>query len=239
MNPRFPVRACLLGASLLLATLARAADIDFAGGLSGEERDAVGIGHLSASEAAVLNGLVGQDVTLAHDGGVTGFSSGFCERHWDRERLSAGLVRLSATERAALDRYAARAIALGQPPDAPFTYAPPRTTVAPIASAPKPAAPNPIVSTLEHMEVHGDVSFTVGGGSHGSSFYGTSMDVYATDPSGRFTVGVGVSDYHGKGLLALCAPDPAYSPFALLGPPYGPYYGPYGPALGTPGNPDW
>jgi hypothetical protein len=239
MNPRFPVRACLLGASLLLATLARAADIDFAGGLSGEERDAVGIGHLSASEAAVLNGLVGQDVTLAHDGGVTGFSSGFCERHWDRERLSAGLVRLSATERAALDRYAARAIALGPPPDAPFTYAPPRTTVAPIASAPKPAAPNPIVSTLEHMEVHGDVSFTVGGGSHGSSFYGTSMDVYATDPSGRFTVGVGVSDYHGKGLLALCAPDPAYSPFALLGPPYGPYYGPYGPALGTPGNPDW
>jgi hypothetical protein len=235
MNPRLPVRACLLGASLLLATLARAADIDFAGGLSGEERAAVGIGHLSASEAAVLNGLVGQDVTLAHDGGVTGFSTGFCERHWDRERLSAGLVRLSATERAALDRYAARAIALGPPPDAPFSYSPPRTTVSPIASAPKPAAPNPIVSTVQHMEVHGDLSFTVGAGSHGSSFYGTSMDLTATDPSGRFTIGVGVSDYHGKGLLALCGPDAPYGP---LGPPYGPY-GPYGPALATPGYLDW
>ncbi len=188
-----------------------------------------------ASEAAVLNGLVGQDVTLAHDGGVTGFSTGFCERHWDRERLSAGLVRLSATERAALDRYAARAIALGPPPDAPFSYSPPRTTVAPIASAPKPAAPNPIVSTVQHMEVHGDLSFTVGAGSHGSSFYGTSMDLTATDPSGKFTIGVGVSDYHGKGLLALCGPDAPYGP---LGPPYGPY-GPYGPALATPGYLDW
>lgn len=238
MNARFPVRVCLLGASLLLATLARAADIDFSGGLSSEERTASGLGHLSASEAAVLNGLVNQDVMLARDGGVTGFSSGFCDRHWDRERLSAGLVRLSANERAALDRYAARAIALGPPPDAPFSYSPPRATVAPLASAPKPT-PNPIVSTLEHMEVHGDVSFTIGGGSHGSSFYGTSMDAYVTDPSGKFTLAVGVSDYHSKGLLAQCAPDPAYSPFALLGPPYGPYYGPYGPALGTPGNPDW
>lgn len=235
MNPCLPVRACLLGASLLLATLARAADIDFAGGLSGEERAAVGIGHLSPSEAAVLNGLVGQDVTLAHDGGVTGFSTGFCARHWDRERLSAGLVRLSATERAALDRYAARAIALGPPPDAPFSYSPPRATVAPVASAPKPAGPNPIVSTLAHMEVHGDLSFTVGAGSHGSSFYGSSIDLTATDPSGKFTIGVGVSDYHGKGLLALCGPDAPYGP---LGSPYGPY-GPYGPALATPGYLDW
>ena len=85
------------------------------------------------------------------------------------------------------------------------------------------------------MEVHGDLSFTVGAGSHGSNFYGTSMDLTATDPSGRFTIGVGVSDYHGKGLLALCAPDAPYAPF---GPPYGPY-GPYGPALATPGYLDW
>jgi hypothetical protein len=237
MNARFPVRACLLSATLLLSSLARAADIDFAGGLSSEERAATGIGHLPASEAAVLNALVGQDVTLAHDGGVTGFSSGFCERHWERERLSAGLMQLSATERAALDRYAARAIALGPPPDAPFSYSPSRTAV-PLASAPKPAAPNPIVSTLEHMEVHGDVSFTIGAGSHGSNFYGTSMDLTATDPSGKFTIGVGVSEYRGKGLLALCAPDAAYDPLAPYGPPYGPY-GPYGPAFATPGYLDW
>jgi hypothetical protein len=236
MHPRFPVRACLFGASLVLATLLRAADIDFAGGLSSDERDATGIGHLSASEAAVLNGLVAQDVTLARDGGVTGFSSGFSERHWERERLAAGLDQLSATERAALDRYAARAIALGPPPDAPFSYAPPRT-VAVVATA-KPVPTNAIVSTLEHMEVHGDVSLTVGAGSHGSSFYGTSMDLTATDPSGKFTIGVGFSNYHGKGLLALCGPDGTYGPVGAYA-PYGPPYGPYGPALGTPGYLDW
>jgi hypothetical protein len=64
------------------------------------------------------------------------------------------------------------------------------------------------------------------------------MDVTATDPSGKFTIGVGVSDYHSKGLIALCSPEPGYDPYLPFGAPYGPY-GPYGPALATPGYLDW
>jgi hypothetical protein len=64
-------------------------------------------------------------------------------------------------------------------------------------------------------EIHGDVSFTVGAGSHGSSFYGTSVDLSVTDPTGHFTVAVGFDDYRGKGLLGQCAADSVlYPPLA-------------------------
>jgi hypothetical protein len=229
MKAPSPVRrfaqAAAVGAALTLATLAPAADLDFSGGLSTEERAASGLSHLSPAETAVLDGLVAQDTTLAHEGGVTGFSSGFAQRHWDRERLASGLQQLSATERAALDRYAARAIALGPPPDQPFAWSPPKAT--PLLAA-KPSPAGAVVTALTHMEVHGDVSFTVGAGSHGSSFYGTSMDFTATDPSGKFTVGVAFDSYRGKGLLGLCGPDGVYGP-----------NGPYGPLYRGPGYLDW
>lgn len=83
------------------------------------------------------------------------------------------------------------------------------------------------VSAPLRAEVHGDVSFTVGGASHGRSFYGTSADISVTDPTGRFTVGVGFDEFKGKGLLGLYGPYGPYSLYGPVGPPYlAPYWGP-------------
>jgi hypothetical protein len=210
------LRAGLCCAALLLALGARAGELSFTAGLTSAERASVGISKLSSSQIAVLDALVAQDVTTAHQGGVTGFSTDFSVRHWDGERDAAGLDRLSASERASLDTLAARAIATGPSPDEAFSYTPPK-----VLPPPAPASES-VVSTPKKAEVHGDVSFTVGAGSHGSSFYGAGMDVSVTDPTGRFTVGVGFDTFRGKGLLGLCGPDGIY------GPPYGvlPYLGP-------------
>jgi hypothetical protein len=92
-----------------------------------------------------------------------------------------------------------------------FSYAPPP------APPPPAAPPETLVSQRLAPVVHGDLSFTVGGGSHGSSFYGGSADLFVTDPTGTFTVGVGVSEYRAHG----------------WGGPYGlfctPYAGPFPP----------
>jgi hypothetical protein len=200
-NPAFRLaRLTLAGAALLVTLCARSADTSFIANLSPPQKAAAGVSKLSTSQASVLDALVAQDVTLAHDGGVTGFSSGFSDRHLEREGLASGLDRLTPQERSALDSLAATAIAMGPPPEQLFAYAPPKV-------APAPLPPKAAVSTPLKAEVHGDISFTVGAGSHGSSFYGTSMDVAVTDPTGHFTVAVGFADYRGKGLLGLCAPD--------------------------------
>jgi len=201
------VRIAIACAAMLLATGARAAEALFSDGLSATEKVACGIQGLAAQQVAALDGLVGRDVTLAHQGGVTGFSSTFAARHTPRERAAAGIDRLSDKERSILDSLVATVIAIGPPPSEAFAYAP----------APAPAAPAEVlVSTPPHLEVHGDLSFTVGGGSHGSSFYGTSMDLFVTDPSGKFTLGIGVSEYRGRGLFGPCGP---YSP-VFYGPSY-------------------
>jgi hypothetical protein len=194
-------------AALLAVALARGADLRFSDGLSAEEKVAAGFPKLGAPQIAALDRLVARDVTLAHEGGVTGFASTFAARHTAPERAAAGIDRLSALERAALDSLAARTIALGPPPEDEFRYAPPQ------APPPPPAT---LVSAPPHLEVHGDVSLTIGGGGHGSSFYGTSMDLFVTDPSGKFTLGVGVGEFHGKGFFGPYGP---YSP-VFFEPPY-------------------
>ncbi len=207
-------RAALGCAALALAAPARAAGPGFCDGLSPDEEGACGIAKLTAGQAASLDALVARDVTLAHQGGVTGFSTAFSARHSGRDLKASGLDRLAPRELAALDVFAARAIALGPPPGQSFSYSPPPT--------PAPAPAETVVSDLARTQVHGDVSLTVGGGSHGQSFYGTSADLFVTDPTGRFTVGVGFDSYRGRGLLGLCGPDSAYGPYGPVygGPPY-------------------
>jgi hypothetical protein len=52
------------------------------------------------------------------------------------------------------------------------------------------------------------------------------MDVYVTDPSGKFTLGVGYEEFRGKGPLALYDPYLPYGPYSAYG-PIGPgYFGP-------------
>lgn len=203
--------------AMLLATLSRAADIKFIEGLSAEERASTGVSKLTPSQAADLDGLVSRDVTLALEGGVTGFSSPFLNRHTQAECAAAGTGALSASERSSLNALVARAIALGPPPEQPFAYSPPARAAA------TPAPPETLVSAPLHAEVHGDISLTVGGGSHGSSFYGTSMDLNVTDPSGRFTVGVGFEQFRGKGYFPFYGPYAGYGPYSAYG-PIGPEY---------------
>ena len=225
---RLALRLLAASAALFLVARARAEEPSFSAGLSSEDLTATGVSHLTAPEVAILDALVAQDVTAARQGGVTGFSTGFSARHWAHERVASGLDQLSASERAVLDRLTARAIALGPPPDDAFTYSPPRAAPAPVIASPlKPTPSESLVTAVEKLEVHGDLSFTVGAGSHGSSFYGTSDDLYITDPSGKFTIAVGIDDYHGKG-------------------PIGPFLGPFGPdcavsplLYGVPGYWNW
>jgi hypothetical protein len=203
------VRAAGACAVMLLAMMAKAATPGFSDGLSAEERAACGLTKLTAPQVAALNGLVDRDVTLAHQGGVTGFSSTFAARRTPRERAAAGLDRLSEKQRTVLDSLAARTIAMGPPPLQAFAYAPP-----------PPVPPtDTLVSAPLGAEVHGDLSFTIGGGSHGSSFYGSSMDLFVTDPSGKFTLGIGVSEYRGKGFFGPYGPFcPIYAAPPLLEP---------------------
>jgi hypothetical protein len=206
--PTLELKAFRAGAAwvaLLLATAAGAAGAGFSDELSPADRAACGIEKLTSAQVSSLDSLVARDVTYAHQGGVTGFSSTFTERCTTQERAAIGIDRLSDDDRARLDTLVAREIAAGPPPSQAFTYSPP----------PKAAPPPPptLVSQPLHMEVHGDVSLTLGAGSHGSNFYGTSADLFVTDPTGKYTIGVGVSEYRGKGYFPLCGPF-------LLAPPF-------------------
>jgi len=189
------VRTGIACAAFLLASLARAA---FSDGLSAEERAQCGLPALTAPQIATLDSLVEREVTLAHQGGVSGFSSTFTSRRTAKERTDAGIDRLSPKQQLALDSFAARAIADGPSPTQMFAYAP--------VALPAPAPPPVLVSAPMGLAVHGEVSFTIGGGSHGSSFYGAGMDVFVTDPTGHFTLGVGLAEVRGKGFLGGCGP---------------------------------
>jgi hypothetical protein len=197
-------------AAMSFATVAMAAGLGFSEGLSAQERSACGIARLNPPQVAALNALVEHDVVLARQGGVTGFSTAFSERHSAQERQAAGVSGLTAKERSVLDSLAARAISMGPEPMQSFSYAPPPLP---------PAPPESLVPAPRSAEVHGDLSFTVGGGGHGSSFYGGSADLFITDPTGTLTIGVGVSEYRGRG----------------WGGPYGlfctPYAGPFAPGF--------
>jgi hypothetical protein len=190
---------------VLLATTVGAAAAGFSDELNPTERASCGIAKLSPPQVAALNGMVEHEVVAAHEGGVTGFASTFTDRCSPSERASTGIDSLSDADRSSLDALVARAIAAGPPPGQAFTYSPP-------AKAAPPPPPVALVSKPLHAEVHGDLSLTLGAGSHGSYFYGTSADLFVTDPTGKYTIGVGISEYRGKGYFPLCDPY-------LLGPP--------------------
>jgi hypothetical protein len=205
------MRAALALSALAVAPRVPAADAGFGMGLSPQERAACGISKLTPKQVAALDRLVAHDVASAREGGVTGFSSAFCARHSAQERAAAGIDSLSGKEQAALDIMAARAIAMGPPPDQPFTYSPP--------PRPSPPQAETVVSDVSRTQVHGDLTLAVGGGSHGQTFYGTSADLFVTDPTGTFTVGVGFDTIRGRGLLGLCGPNGPYGP-VYTGPPF-------------------
>jgi hypothetical protein len=50
------------------------------------------------------------------------------------------------------------------------------------------------------MEIHGEMSLTYVSAGSGRNGYGASMITTATDPSGKFSITVGISQFYGKGL---------------------------------------
>lgn len=186
-------------ASALVAcapALALADQPDFVGSLSDADAKACGLAHLTTAQKAEVDRLANRDITLAREGGVTAFSASFVSRRSDTERHLGGMDTLSQAESDNLDAAVAAAIAYH-----PLTY---QATAAPAAKAPAAAPVQTWSLPPQKWEVHGDLSLVIGGGSHGSSFYGTGADVYATDPSGKWTLGLGYEEIHGKGFLPPC-----------------------------------
>jgi hypothetical protein len=213
------------GLALLAGARAFSADAtlgsnSFTRTLSADERVAIGADQLSPAQLARLDGFVERDIRLARDGDVGGFAHTFTQRLTAGERAAAGLGQLTAAQRARLDAFVARAIATPPPPDAEFTYQPrPAAPAAPASAA--------VVSTKPPgLEVHGDVSFTVGGGS-GGSFYGTALDLFLTDPNGKYTIALGFSTWHASGRNRGGA-------WPWLGPAAGPWLAPEGTYAPTP-----
>lgn len=197
---------CLVG---ILATVARVY-AGFSDDLVPADRAASGIVQLTAPELAQLNAYVARDITLARDGGVSGFDGSFSQRLTVEQRTRAGLERLTPAQMAKLDDLVAFAIAHPAPLRAVYP-AHPAATPTPAASVAVPWKP----------EIHGDVSLTLGGG-HGSSFYGGGMDLNVFDPDGRFSVTVSLGEIKGKGRAPVWPgnplPDSVLSDPGFLGP---------------------
>lgn len=187
----------LFGAALAFTVSALGSEVrvsdKFTQCLSTADAAASGIARLSASETAALDQVVAHDETLARQGAVTGFSTTFLERRTAQERAAAGIDHLTPDQSAKLDDLVARAIASGSA-QAVFY---------------QPAAVFPSEMTVPPLrpQIHGDVSFTIGGGK-GGSFYGGSMDVIMTDPEGRYSAAVGFSEYRGRGCCLPWADSP-------------------------------
>jgi len=208
--------AKLLGYAACLLFLATALRAGFVDNLTPPEQAGAGLTHLSPPQLAALNELVDHDQTLAREGGVTGFARSFLQRRTPLERARAGLEQLTSAERDELDSLVAFAIA-NPPPEIPHFIHHPKPTAALVAPPPAP----PLVFTPVPLkpEVHGDLSFTVGGGK-GVSFYGSTLDLYVIDPQGRYAISVSLSQFHGKGPISPCLLDPSWPWF---GPAPGPY----------------
>ena len=198
------LRSASLAAAILLAfaPMARAQTQDFITALNEADAKAAGIEHLSAPQKRVLERLAERDITLAREGAVTAFSGGFTSRRTNAEMKDSGIDSLSRIERENLDALVARAIA-----DRPMTYQA-KAVASPATGAASAPAPQTWSLPPPQWQIHGDVTMSVGAGSHGSSFYGGSFDVFATDPSGKVTLGVGLAEYRGKGFFLPCLLPP-------------------------------
>ncbi len=180
-----------------LVPIALRAQARFSESLSPADWKAAGFANLSTEQLATLDGMIQRDVDSARQGDVVAFAKSFTDRRTPEERERAGLNRLSEIERAKLDSIIAGVIAT-RPAVAFVPHPATKGMAKEIATGPRP------------WEVHGQVSMFVGGGSGGRSFYGGDFDVWATDPTGHITVGVGASDIRGKGWGYGCSRGPIW-----------------------------
>jgi len=199
--------AVLLAASTVCL---HAADTSFSSDLPAWAKNADGLNKLTPDQLKAVNDAVAHDISLAQQGGTVAFANSFSARRTDAQRNELGLNQLSFEQLNHLNDDVAHAIAYR-----------PQLSVAPIpVSNSNLVNAGAIASFKRPWETHGELSLTVGGSKRGS-FYGGSAAVSTTDPSGKFTLSVAVSEYKGKGL-----PYCYDGPYALG---YGPYSYGYGP----------
>jgi len=188
ISPSFVRRAGLmLGLACVAAVGVRAqlpGALPFTDTLLTVERDAIGLAKLEPDEVNALNDQVEREVKLARQGNIKGFAVPFTQRRKPTQRTAAGLSRLTETELKALDEAISKTVALP-------------TIIVPSSSM-RPRREGVVDTAPLKPKVHGEVSFTVGMGSGGSSFYGGSMTVVHEDPRG-FTAAIQISQYRGKG----------------------------------------
>jgi hypothetical protein len=179
----------------LIARHAFAADDDtrFSATLTTEQRTDSGLTQLSLDNVAVIDGLVRQDIATSKFKNNNVDGTRFSQRRTPRERSLAGLDQLNAAQLARLDRLVRRRI-VGPDADSESDA----TLIAPARPAPVIAVKPSI--TPHSLELHGEISYTMGWSKGGGNFQGSDIVVTYDDPKDRFSVLVGYSEYHGKGL---------------------------------------
>lgn len=175
------IRFAVLFAGLLFAIAPLgAAQGGFTATLTAEQQRATGVASLTDDERAELNAIVASELALARQGDVAGFARSFSSRRSDEERAAAGLANLSAAELAELDRLIAALIAAGPT----LKNMPRRVTVSE-------------GKQRDRLEVHGEMSYTIGGGSGGRSFQGGSMTTTIFDRKTGSSISLTYGRYEG------------------------------------------
>lgn len=172
----------LLAAVLGLATASFAADGGFIATLSDQEQAEAGLVRLTAEQQLKLNTLVGREVSLARQGGVSAFAGTFFSRRKPEERTAAGLDALTPKEIEKLNALVAAAIAAKPVPV---------TTARRLREAQ--------LKEQRRFETHGQVTFVYGRGGGGRDLVGGSIYTELYDRESGVSVGVGVSRYDGTG----------------------------------------
>jgi hypothetical protein len=174
--------AVLAGAIPARAESAKWYDFVFTETLSIQDQTAAGFAKLTDDEQALLNASVAREVSLARAGNVRGFAGTYIGRRTADERARIGLDRLSPDEQARLNSLVAAAIAGG-----------------PVSPASASFLGKDALSVVNRLQIHGEVSLTVGSSGHGRNFYGTSFSTTITDPETGLTIGLGYDQFHGSG----------------------------------------
>jgi hypothetical protein len=167
----------------------------FIGTLSVTDKTAGGIARLTTQQVSMLDQQVRREISLARQGATVAFASTFTHRRTPMQRTEAGLDTLTTPELAQLDRLVAAALAVRPPPTASLFSPNAATTPVSVQFVPR------------KMEIHGEVTLAYvwcSGGGHG---YGSSLVATTTDPSGKFSFTLGLSQFHGKGLGYPCDCD--------------------------------
>ena len=194
---RFVPRLVLAVLCIATTVIVRAdGDVRFSATLTPAQRDRAGMTQLTGDNVAVIDGLVRQDEAASKFKDNDVDHTRFSQRRTPRESELAGLDHLSATQVTALDDLVGQRISgIAPVADATFISA---------GSAPRIAGVKPSL-TPHKLDIHGEMSFTYGWGK-GGSFSGGDLVLTYDDPAGRYSVLVGYSEYHGKGLTPCFGP---------------------------------